>query len=157
MRTLIKTLWDGLWIMATIDSLFYSVILGPIYLLLGPWAVGYFLEESPGVLFFWGLYVEERLLPATMGSVVALITLAPYFYIIILFVAFHSGNWRLRRNSEKRVSNCFVLFFVVFMSLQIYHCRQIWKKLGFYECLGVLGFVRIFYFCFVFKNVRNLK
>jgi len=50
------------WLISAIDQLFYPIVLAPIYLLIGPWAVGYFIEDTFGVLFSWGLYLVSILL-----------------------------------------------------------------------------------------------
>ena len=151
-KSLFWSTLDGFWIISANDSLFYPiVILGPVYILVGPWALGYFVKDSIGVLFFWGLYVEQRLLPATIAAVYVLFFLVPYIYIFILYAAVISANPHM---SQSLLSKIFV---VVFLALQFYHTFQVYQKIGFLEIFGVLGIFRISYFTFTFWKVNKLS
>ena len=136
--------------MSANNSLFYALVLCPLYLLLGPWAVGYFLEDSLGILFFWGVYVEDRVLPAPVASIIALLILVPYIYTFIIFVVLFTGV----KSPGRKVA---FFFFTIFMSCQIFHTHQVYVRLGFLESLGVLGLTRIVYFCFLFYNMMTMK
>ena len=57
-RSWIYKLEKRFWIISALDQLFYPLLIAPLYLLVGPWAFGYFLENSFGVLFAWGFYVN---------------------------------------------------------------------------------------------------
>ena len=108
------------------------------------------MEDSLGILFFWGIYVEDTVVPATMASIIALFNLVPYFYLFIIFVALFTGSKNLGRKSG-------LFVFAIFLLCQIFHSYQVYRKLGFLESLGVLGLTRTVYFCLIFKIVMKTK
>ena len=145
---LIKTMW----ITASTNKIFYSLILGPIYLLIGPWAVGYFLKDSLGILFFWGLYVEGVVLPANVASAYGLIYIVPYMYLILIYVACVVGcSYECKRQNLYSI-----IFIVIFMCFQLWHCIDIYNSYGFLESFGVCGFFRLVYFYSIWRQTKTV-
>lgn len=145
---LIKTIW----IISSTNKLFYPLILGPIYLLMGPWAVGYFLTDSLGVLFFWGLYVEGVVLPANVASVYGLIYIAPYMYLLLVYLTCLVGC-SFECKCQKLYS---FVFIVMLMSFQLWHFIDVYNSYGFLESLGVCGIFRLIYFFAIWRLSSNL-
>ena len=147
-----------LWILSSLRSLFYPLILGPLYLIIGPWTAGYFLDHSLGILFLWGLYVENTVLPSTIASVYALIYIIPYTYIFIglLNLKIHLST---NGNSDRKCVYILNFMFLLYMIVQFFHSLGIYYSLGFLECLGVCGLVKIiyFYYCWTQVNVTLIK
>jgi hypothetical protein len=46
-------------------------VVAPLYLLVCPWSVGWFLEDSFGVLFAWGFYLRGGLGPILQNFIPA--------------------------------------------------------------------------------------
>lgn len=67
-----------LWVLSTIDRMFWPMVIYPIYLCIGPWSIGYVIEEHIGVIFAWGIYVRGTFLPGSF-------TYAYGFIQIIMF------------------------------------------------------------------------
>jgi hypothetical protein len=151
-KTWAQTLRQGFSFIATEDRLFYPVILGPLYLLLGPWAVGFFLKDSLGLLFFWGLYTDSQLLPATAAVAYALIHVVPFLCLFLLYTAVYSGKRHGSQSSRKTETFAFNVLFWTFMSVQLVLAGQIYKQLGLLESLGVLGATKLAYFYFVWRR-----
>lgn len=57
------------WIMATVDRIFWPIIIYPLYLMLGPWSMGYLVEDHLGVIFAWGIFVNGSFLPGSFTYV----------------------------------------------------------------------------------------
>jgi hypothetical protein len=55
--------WRRLWLLSTIDRLFYPLVLFPLYLTVGPWFVGDVIDDHMGATFLWGTVVSWRYVP----------------------------------------------------------------------------------------------
>ncbi|XP_017772189.1 PREDICTED: transmembrane protein 62-like [Nicrophorus vespilloides] len=58
-----------MWILSSIDRLFWPIVLYPIYLSFGPWSIGYIIEDYIGVVFPWGIFVNGSFLPGSFTYV----------------------------------------------------------------------------------------
>jgi hypothetical protein len=99
-RTWIHNLEKRFWIVCAIDQLFFPMIIAPLYLLVGPWSFGFFLEDSIGVLFAWGFYLHGTLLHADTTSFYGFLFMAPYLYLFIFAI---SGIVVRRFESEGKI------------------------------------------------------
>lgn len=54
-----------IWILCTVDRMFYPLILYPIYIVFGPWSIGYLIEDYIGVVFAWGIIIQGSFLPGS--------------------------------------------------------------------------------------------
>ncbi|KAF2887291.1 hypothetical protein ILUMI_18882, partial [Ignelater luminosus] len=52
-----------LWILSTIDRIFWPLIFYSIYLTIGPLLIGYIVEDHFGAIFVWGILVNGAYLP----------------------------------------------------------------------------------------------
>ncbi len=162
----IKRLIIGIRIISTEDQLFYPVILGPIYLLIGPWALGFimedFLGDSLGVLFYWGLYIEQTLVPSTVASIYALFYILPYIYMFVIYLAAVLGL--LHDKTNTKTANCdrklivviSNILYCIFLMFQLYLPIDVYYSYGLLESLGVCGLWRLFYFGFIWKGVYSM-
>ncbi|CAG0915465.1 unnamed protein product [Notodromas monacha] len=53
-----------LWLLSTVDRLFYPLVLYPLYLTFGPWFAGEIIDGYTGVTFAWGSVISGRYIPA---------------------------------------------------------------------------------------------
>ena len=56
------------WLIANINHLCYPLIGYVLYIAIGPWAIGYFLEDNVGVLFSWGMYIKGKKIIETQND-----------------------------------------------------------------------------------------
>lgn len=54
-----------LWTLASVDRIFWPLILYAIYLTFGPWSIGYLVEDHLGAIFAWGIFVNGSFLPGS--------------------------------------------------------------------------------------------
>lgn len=54
-----------LWILSSVDFIFWPIIIYPVYLTFGPWTIGYLVEDHLGVIFAWGIFVNNTFLPGS--------------------------------------------------------------------------------------------
>ena len=93
----------------------------------------YFLDESFGLLFPWGLFIDGHILPADVTHLYGLIFMYSYIHILIFALALkrrqkpHESNWLYFIKSN------FLIMVVMF--LQFLHCIE------FYLCYGMLATV----------------
>ncbi|KAJ8927168.1 hypothetical protein NQ314_020444 [Rhamnusium bicolor] len=50
-----------IWIMSTVDRIFWPIVLYPVYLTFGPWSIGYIVEDHLGTIFAWGIFCKRSL------------------------------------------------------------------------------------------------
>ena len=133
------------------DALFYAFVLSALYISMGPWALGYFLDESLGLLFPWGLWIDGHILPADVTHLYGLVFIFPYLYMLFgaLVIYQKRPSWRY-----KLISN---VIFAIVLILQILHCIE------FYLCYGVLatligtcGVGRLVFVFYVRKHAHDL-
>ena len=133
------------------DKWFFPLILAPLFIALGPWTLGYLLDDDLGLLFSWGLLIDGHILPADVTHLYGLFFMFPYIFMLILAL----GLKRRQRPGEN-----FAAFwlktnwlFVLLMILQVFHCVE------FYLCYGVLatvfgicGLGRIFFVYYLWRS-----
>lgn len=51
--------------MSTMNTFFWALVLYPIFLAIGPWSIGYLVENHIGVVFAWGIFVNGAYLPGS--------------------------------------------------------------------------------------------
>lgn len=61
----LKSWTRKLWVLTTVDRVFWPVVLYPIYLVFGPWSIGYIVEDYVGVIFSWGIFIDGAFLPGS--------------------------------------------------------------------------------------------
>nr|CAD7264147.1 unnamed protein product [Timema shepardi] len=54
-----------LWILGTVDRIFYPLVLYALYLTVGPWSVGEVIEGYTGIIFAWGTIINGVYLPGS--------------------------------------------------------------------------------------------
>lgn len=59
------TLIRKLWILSSIDRIFYPLMLYTLYICIGPWSIGYIIEDNLGVIFAWGIITNGAFLPGS--------------------------------------------------------------------------------------------
>lgn len=125
-------------------AIFRTFMWGPLWLVFGPWAVGYLLDEtSICFLFSWGVVTHSKIVPADISKAYAILFIIPYFYVIFTIVVFSLISQHLRL----RVAFHDVAFTII-MIFQFAHLPYILRTFGFLASLGLWGFLRI---VFVYK------
>lgn len=64
-----KSWCKKIWMLATVDAIFYPMVLYVLYLTVGPWAFGEVIDGHFGVVFVWGVLVNGVLLPGTLNYI----------------------------------------------------------------------------------------
>lgn len=54
-----------LWLLSIIDRIFYPLILYEIYVIFGPWSFGEIIAGHFGIIFSWGVFVNETFIPGS--------------------------------------------------------------------------------------------
>lgn len=72
-----------LWMLSAVDVTFWPLILYPVYLTFGPWSIGYLVEDHVGVVFAWGIFVNDTFLPGSFTYA--------YGFIQVIFLDYLKG------------------------------------------------------------------
>ncbi|XP_003484897.1 transmembrane protein 62 [Bombus impatiens] len=100
-----------LWILSTVDRLFFPLVLYTLYLTVGPWAVGEVIENQTGVIFAWGTFIGKSFLPGAFTYAYGFFQLFSFHLPLMLILA-NRVDKRLQniKPNEKPLSKiCFVL------------------------------------------------
>lgn len=76
-----------MWVLATVDHLFYPLVVYDLYLCLGPWAVGEVMEGYIGAVFAWGVLVNGVFIPGSFTYVYGFLQLFVCQFPLTLFLA----------------------------------------------------------------------
>ncbi|KAL6258336.1 hypothetical protein P5V15_010422 [Pogonomyrmex californicus] len=77
------------------DMLFYGVIFHTLFMTIGPWAVGELIEGHMGVIFLWGIIIQNHFLPGGLTFVYGFLQLWCFHIPHILHLA-HYMDRRLQ-------------------------------------------------------------
>ncbi|XP_043478345.1 transmembrane protein 62-like [Leptopilina heterotoma] len=125
-----------LWILSSIDRLFFPLIFYEVYLAIGPWIIGEVIEDNVGVVFAWGTFVGNKYLPGSFTYAYGFFQLFS-FHLPLNLVLAHRIDKRLqyiRKPSAKRFSIIQIisqhLFFVMLILMQAGMAYFFWLAYG---------------------------
>ncbi|XP_029050433.2 transmembrane protein 62-like [Osmia bicornis bicornis] len=84
-----------LWILSTVDRLFFPLVLYTLYLTVGPWAIGEVIENHTGVIFAWGTFVKNSYLPGGFTYAYGFFQLFS-FHLPLMLILGHRADKRLQ-------------------------------------------------------------
>ncbi|XP_023024648.2 transmembrane protein 62 isoform X1 [Leptinotarsa decemlineata] len=125
-----------MWIMSTVDRIFWPIVLYPIYLAIGPWSIGYIIEDHVGAVFAWGIFVNGAYLPGAFTYVYGFIQLftfqVPVSLIMITAVGFrfHDLNAKPGRKLSWKKKACLHLAFTLLFAMQVSMAYMFWLAYG---------------------------
>lgn len=134
-RGILRLIVRKLWILSSIDRIFWPLIIYPIYLTVGPWSIGYIVENHIGAIFAWGIYVDGKFLPGSFTYAYGFIQLLT-FQIPLTFILAHGVDYRFQNLVKKPgiVSWCskisLHLPFMFLLSIQILMAYFFWLAYG---------------------------
>uniref|UniRef100_A0A6B2E9D5 Uncharacterized protein n=1 Tax=Phlebotomus kandelakii TaxID=1109342 RepID=A0A6B2E9D5_9DIPT len=84
-----------LWLLASVNRIFYPLLVFFIYLLVGPWSVADVIDGHIGVVFMWGIVVNGVLLPGSLTYLYGFFQLALcQFPLIYVYAAILDRRYR---------------------------------------------------------------
>lgn len=75
------TLIKKMWILSTVDKIFWVLVLYPIFLAVGPWSIGYLVEDHIGAVFAWGIFINGAHLPGSVTYEIGVIQVSLLFVL----------------------------------------------------------------------------
>ncbi|XP_042216646.1 transmembrane protein 62-like isoform X2 [Homarus americanus] len=76
-----------LWVLVSVDRLFWPIVVTAVYLPVGPWFVGEVIEGHIGVVFAWGTIVNRSYLPGSLTYAYGFFQMLVFHLPLILAVA----------------------------------------------------------------------
>ncbi|KAF2894815.1 hypothetical protein ILUMI_11361 [Ignelater luminosus] len=125
-----------LWILSTIDRIFWPLILYPIYLIIGPWSIGYIVEDHLGAIFAWGIFVNGAYLPGSFTYAYGFLQLMTFQIPLTLVLAngvAHRFHYQVMKpDKPKTVLGQIGLHlpFIVILSIQLLMAYFFWLAYG---------------------------
>lgn len=77
-----------IWIISNINTLFYPIVLYPLYITVGPWAVAEVLEGGYGIIFIWGIFINGTLIPESFAYSYGFLQLFLFHGPLVSFTAY---------------------------------------------------------------------
>ncbi|XP_026297136.1 transmembrane protein 62 isoform X2 [Apis mellifera] len=111
-----------LWILSTVDRLFFPLVLYALYLTVGPWAVGEVIENQTGIIFAWGTFIGNSFLPGAFTYAYGFFQLFSFHLPLMLILA-NRVDKRLQNttkpNNKPLSKICFILQYLPIILLII--------------------------------------
>lgn len=82
-----------MWILSTVDRVFYPLVLYALYLTVGPWSIGEVIEGYTGIIFAWGIIVNGAYLPGSFTYAYGFLQMCTFQLPMTLILA-HSVDMR---------------------------------------------------------------
>lgn len=76
-----------LWVLVSVDRLFWPLVVSAVYVPVGPWFVGEVIEDHVGVVFAWGIFVNRSYLPGSLTYAYGFFQMLSFQFPLILAVA----------------------------------------------------------------------
>ncbi|CAH1408269.1 unnamed protein product [Nezara viridula] len=77
-----------IWIISNINTLFYPIVLYPLYITVGPWAVAEVLDGEYGIIFIWGIFINGTLIPESFTYSYGFLQLFLFHGPLVSFTAY---------------------------------------------------------------------
>ncbi|XP_050511047.1 transmembrane protein 62-like [Diabrotica virgifera virgifera] len=125
-----------IWILTTVDRIFWPIVVYPIYLAVGPWTVGYLVEDHIGAIFAWGIIVHNSFLPGAFtyayGFLQLLLFHLPLIFILAnaVFIRFREVTLKVGNKQSIRSRVCRHLPFTVIFVIQVITAYLFWLAYG---------------------------
>ncbi|KAG0724229.1 Transmembrane protein 62 [Chionoecetes opilio] len=84
-----------LWILVSVDRLFWPLVVTAVYMPIGPWFVGEVIENHTGVVFAWGIFVNRSYLPGSLTYAYGFVQMLT-FQLPLIFAVAHCVESRYR-------------------------------------------------------------
>lgn len=111
-------MFKPLWILSTIDRVFYVLMLYTLYVAVGPWTVGEIIEGHTGVIFMWGTFIEGMYLPGGLTYLYGVIELLVYQLPLTLMLALVVSH-RLIYIEQPPETSCLIRFYKYWPFLRV--------------------------------------
>lgn len=122
----LKALLRKMWIMSTVDRIFWPLVLYPVYLAFGPWSIGHIIEDHIGAIFAWGIFVNGTFLPGSLTYAYGFLQIFT-FHIPLTIILAHGADSRFQVNVIKAGKTRSVLGYIwlnlpfsILMSIHLY-------------------------------------
>jgi len=172
-KRLVFNLTKAFWIVSNVDQIFYPVVGYMALVALGPWGIGYFLEDEVGVVFSWGIFVAGTWLPTYTTFIYSYWFMVPYWYIMLagttwivsakfddvtrIFNAQNDGVTPSSFPDSFAAYFCRHLWFVLVMLLQGLHCIEFYFAYGLLALFSLCGLFRLVAFYCLWSRAVTLQ
>ncbi|XP_064622069.1 transmembrane protein 62-like isoform X2 [Lineus longissimus] len=142
----VKTVLNRTHLIANTNCLFYPLVLHAVYLAVGPWFIGYVLDDYIGVCFVYGIYVKGQILPMYITYVVGIVQLLT-FNIPLTHYLGYCLDYRLTRVEKDHVvgknlfTTCLLSFHYHWAFYLIIGFETFLAVHGFYLAYGTIAFL----------------
>ncbi|XP_017875580.1 transmembrane protein 62-like [Ceratina calcarata] len=129
-----------LWILSTVDRLFFPLVLYTLYLIVGPWAIGEVIENQTGVIFAWGTFIGNSFLPGAFTYAYGFFQLFS-FHIPLMLILANRVDKRLHNTKSNDKPSSKICFFLQYVPITLLVAMQTCMAYFFWLAYGTLAFI----------------
>uniref|UniRef100_A0A0A9YRK4 Transmembrane protein 62 n=1 Tax=Lygus hesperus TaxID=30085 RepID=A0A0A9YRK4_LYGHE len=132
-----------LWLLSESGWLFVLVVFYPIYVALGPWAIGEVMDGHYGIIFIWGTYVNGQFVHELSTYGYGFIQLAIFHFPLLVFTSYALDQRKTALEANRQDSifrSCINLWLCTVPFITILLC-QTWMAFLFWSAYGVTAVV----------------
>uniref|UniRef100_A0A2M3ZKX5 Putative transmembrane protein 62 n=1 Tax=Anopheles braziliensis TaxID=58242 RepID=A0A2M3ZKX5_9DIPT len=123
-----------MWILSTVDRLMFPLVGYCLYLACGPWSIGEIIDGHMGVVFVWGIFVNNAFLPGTLTYLYGFFQLMLCQLPLTIIFANNTTRRFYRRDMEKNHGWIETLWknatFILIMTVEVLLAAIFWHSYG---------------------------
>ncbi|CAL7945274.1 unnamed protein product [Xylocopa violacea] len=127
-----------LWVLSTVDRLFFPLVMYALYLTVGPWAIGEVIENQTGVIFAWGTYIGNSFLPGAFTYAYGFFQLFS-FHLPLMFILANRVDRRLQSTQPNDKRSSKICFFLQYLPIILLVTMQTCMAYFFWLAYGTLA------------------
>lgn len=123
-----------MWILSTVDRLMFPIVGYCLYLTCGPWSIGEVIDGHMGIVFVWGIFVNNAFLPGTLTYLYGFFQLMLCQLPLTIIFANNVTLRFYRRGAEKNYGWMMSLWknsaFILIMTVEVLLAGIFWNSYG---------------------------
>lgn len=123
-----------MWILSTVDRLMFPIVGYCLYITCGPWSIGEVIDGHIGVVFVWGIFVNNAFLPGTLTYLYGFFQLMLCQLPLTIIFANNVTRRFYRRGTEKNYGWMVALWrnapFILIMAVEVLLAGIFWNSYG---------------------------
>ncbi|GFR04818.1 transmembrane protein 62 [Trichonephila clavata] len=121
-------------LLASVEIVFWPVVIVALYVAIGPWFVGYIIDDHIGVCFVWGIFLAGTFLPGGLTYFAGTLYLLT-FYIPFILCLSNCLYLQYKSITDGRQKPCSLYFYLCrhFLMLSFISWQALWAVVYFFS------------------------
>ncbi|GFT55733.1 transmembrane protein 62 [Nephila pilipes] len=121
-------------LLTSVEIVFWPVVIGALYVAVGPWFIGYIIDDHIGVCFIWGIFLAGTFLPGGLTYFAGTIYLLT-FYIPFILCLSNCLYLQYKSITDGRRKPCGLYFYICHHFLMFFFIlwQSLWAVVYFFS------------------------